>query len=70
MRKSLHEICIEAVEKMVADDITRHISYISPEDNLSFCLKHGGKIPKVTIEWVDEAESFPKSDKQFRRTKT
>ena len=60
MEKSLHEICVEAVNKMVEENITRHVTYVSGEDNISFGLKAGGKIPKVTIEWVEEEESYPK----------
>jgi len=59
MNKSLHEICVEAVEKMHSDRIHHHVSFISAEDNISFGLKEGGKIPKVTIEWVDASEADP-----------
>ena len=61
MEKSLHEICVEAVNKMVEENITRHVSYISGEDSISFGLKAGGKIPKVTIEWVEETEALPEN---------
>ena len=57
----LHEICVEAVEKMYSDHISHHVSFISPEDDISFGLKEGGKIPKVTIEWVDASEADPKN---------
>lgn len=59
MENSLHEMCVEVVNKMVQENITNHISYISGEDNIFFGLKEGGKIPKVTIEWVEEDESYP-----------
>jgi hypothetical protein len=52
----LHELCVEAVNKMVEEGIIRHISYISPEDAIAFEL-NGDKIPKVTIEWVDASEA-------------
>jgi len=58
--KTLHEICVEAVNKMAEEEITHHVSYISAEDKISFGLKSGGKIPKVTIEWVDESETYLK----------
>lgn len=57
MEKSLHRICVEAVNKMVVEGIVRHVSFISPEDEIVFGLKEGGKIPKVTIEFVDASES-------------
>ena len=53
----LHELCVRAVNVMVEQDITRHISYITPEDNINFQLSLDGKIPKVTIEWVDAKEA-------------
>ena len=56
MEKTLHEICVEAVNKMVSEGTLRHESFISTEDNISFGLKEDGRIPKVTIEWVDEKE--------------
>ena len=61
MEKSLHEICVEAVNKMVEENITRHISFVSGEDAISFGLKEGGKIPKVTIEWVEASEANPEN---------
>ena len=65
MKKSLHEVCVEAVNQMVGEGITNHVSYISGEDAISFGLKDGGRIPKVTIEWVDASEADPE-----RREKT
>lgn len=58
---SLHELCVAAVNKMVENEVDRHVSFISVEDDLRFGLKEGGKIPKVTIEWVDENEADPKN---------
>ena len=55
----LHDICVVAVNKMIDEGIHKHISYISNEDNIIFGLKEGGKIPKVTIEWVDGSETLP-----------
>jgi hypothetical protein len=58
---SLHELCVEAVEKAYSDHISHHTSFISAEDDISFGLKEGGRIPKVTIEWVDASEADPKN---------
>ena len=58
---SVHELCVAAVNRMVEDEADRHVSFISTEDDISFGLKEGGKIPKVTIEWVDESEADPKN---------
>jgi len=59
MKIGLHELCVEAVNAMVEEGIEKHVSYISAEDNITFALKEGGKVPKVTIEWVDESEAMP-----------
>lgn len=59
MEKSLHEICVEAVETMIQERITRHVSYINAEDGLHIPL--GVKVPKVTIEWVDAKEAVPEN---------
>jgi len=59
MNKSLNEICVNAVNEMVHEGIEKHVQFISPEDNISFGLKEGGKIPKVTIEWVNASEANP-----------
>ena len=54
----LHELCVRAVNVMVEQGVTRHVSYITPEDNVSFFrLGLIGKIPKVTVEWVDAQEA-------------
>ena len=53
----LHALCVFAVNKMVKEGITRHVSFISAEDDITFGLKESGKIPKVTIEWVDASEA-------------
>lgn len=63
MKKSLHEICVDAVNKMVAEDINQHVSYINGSECVGFALKEGGKIPKVTIEWVDGSEADPDNHK-------
>jgi hypothetical protein len=52
--ETLHEICVKAVNKMVDGYISRHISFITPEDDISFSMKQNGEIPMVTIEWVSE----------------
>ena len=59
MEVTLHEICVAAVEKMVEDGVEKHVSYISAEDNPAFSMRADGKIPKVTIEWVDASEADP-----------
>ena len=53
----LHELCVRAVNVMVEQGVTRHISYITPEDNINFQLDLSYKIPKVTIEWVNAQEA-------------
>jgi len=55
--KSLHEICVEAVNKMVSESLDYHVSYIELGDSLNFELSDG-RIPKVTIEWVAESEAI------------
>jgi hypothetical protein len=59
MSETLHRLCVHAVNQMVAEGIEKHISYIDQDDQITFGLKEGGKIPKVTIEWVEEAEALP-----------
>jgi hypothetical protein len=56
---SLHKICIAAIEKMIKEGITRHVSYANPDDQLPFDIPFNIKIPKVTIEWVDASEAMP-----------
>ena len=58
---SLHEICEFATNKMVSEHITKHVSFIGTDDKISFGLKEGGRIPKVTIEWVDASEALPEN---------
>lgn len=58
---NINEKCVEAVNEMVGEGIEKHVQFISPEDNISFGLKEGGKIPKVTIEWVDASEADPEN---------
>ena len=60
-KASLHEICVEAVEKMVSENIYHHVTFVSLEDNPGFGPVRDGKIPKVTIEWVDESEADPEN---------
>ena len=57
----VHGFCVAAVVAMVNDGITRHTSFIHPEDlnETTFGLKADGKIPKITIEWVDVSEAQP-----------
>lgn len=59
-----HEFCVAAAIAMVhINESTRHISYIGADDlnETTFQLKEGGKIPKVTIEWVDASEALPEN---------
>ena len=55
----LHSNCAEAVASMVENGITRHVSYVSKEDDEPEYDFLPGKVPRVTIEWVDEKESMP-----------
>lgn len=57
----LHAYCVSAVNEMVRQGIEKHISFIDGEDDITFGLKEGGKIPKVTIELVDASEAEPKN---------
>ena len=55
----LHELCVKAAIGFMEQGMTRHISYISAEDTPIDGT--GGRIPKVTIEWVDESETIPET---------
>lgn len=59
MEETLHEMCIKAIEKMIREGITRHVSYANPEDGLPFDIAFNIKVPKVTIEWVPASEVEP-----------
>lgn len=59
--QKLNDICVEAVNEMVHEEIEKHVQFISGKDNITFGLKEGGKIPKVTIEWVDASEANPEN---------
>ncbi len=61
-KASIHDVCVEAVNLMVEEGIEKHISFISGEDSIRFGLKEGGRIPKVTIEWVDASEALTKPE--------
>jgi hypothetical protein len=61
MKFALNEICVNAVNEMVHEGIEKHVQFISAEDKILFGLKEGGKIPKVTIEWVDASEADPEN---------
>lgn len=54
-----HDFCAAATVAMLSNKANRHVSYISPQDldPSGFGLKEGGKIPRVTIEFVDESET-------------
>lgn len=60
-KASIHDVCVEAVNLMVEEGIEKHVSFISGEDSIRFGLKDGGRIPKVTIEWVDASEANPEN---------
>ena len=56
-----HGFCVAATVAMMQDGSEKHVSYIHPDDlsETPFLLKQGGKIPRVTIEWVDASEAEP-----------
>jgi hypothetical protein len=56
----LQGLCVAAVNQMVEEGIEKHIQFIHPEDEIKFGLKEGGRIPKVTIEWVDASDALTK----------
>ena len=56
--RSLEDICVSAVSKMIAEGIEKHIQFIHPDDGLPFDIDFSTKIPKVTIEWVDPSEAL------------
>ena len=59
--ETLRDYCVSAVVEFMREGMTRHISYVNSSDLLTFenipQLKSGGRIPKLTIEWVDENET-------------
>jgi hypothetical protein len=61
MDTDLHKLCVEAAVAMLDMDVTRHISYINGLD-IPGVFKDGGKIIKVTIEFVDEDETRDDAD--------
>lgn len=60
MESDLHKYCVLVAVEFMKDTMEKHISYINGDDLSEFenipQLKSGGKIPKVTVEWVDESE--------------
>ncbi len=57
-----HEFCVAAAVAMVREvEATRHVSFVKAEDTEEIGFKEGGKILKVTIEWVDEKEADPEN---------
>ena len=57
---AVHEFCVAATIAMVAAGITKHVSFVHPEDlgaKPTFRMKAGGRIPKITIEWVHASEA-------------
>lgn len=52
----LHDLCVAAVARMIEDGYEKHVSYIG-KDDFGVEAPVNGKIPKVTIEWVDESEA-------------
>lgn len=57
----LHDLCVKAFNQMIGEGIEEHVSYISAEDPLLLPLPPG-KIGKVIISIVDEAETIPEED--------
>lgn len=55
----LHRLCVQLVNEMVEAGITRHISYIGSDDDITFLMIPNGKVMKVTVEWVDASEMDP-----------
>jgi len=62
----LHMVCVQAVGEMMKAGITRHISYVDSGDLTAFGYPgwpgESNSIPKVTIEWVDIAETIDDGD--------
>ena len=57
---SCHDFCVAAAVSMVRDGSTKHESFVDGEDAGDVIgFKEGGKILKVTIEWVDASEANP-----------
>lgn len=56
---SIHQGCIMAAAAMISDSVDKHTSYIEPEEveRYGVVLDFNGRLPKVTIEWVDESEA-------------
>ena len=57
-----HEFSIATALAMVADGANKHVSFIDSEDwnpTFPFAFKEGGKILKVTVEWVESSEADP-----------
>ena len=57
----LHKLCVEVARAMLDMDVTRHISYVNGLD-IPGVFKDGGKIIKVTVEFVDEDETRDDAD--------
>lgn len=59
---SCHDFCVAAAVSMVCEvEATRHVSFVDAEDTDAIGFKAGGKILKVTIEWVDASEANPEN---------
>ena len=57
---SCHDFCVAAAVAMVRGiESTRHESFVDIEDTSEIGFKEGGRILKVTIEWVDASEANP-----------
>lgn len=59
-----HEFSIATALAMVADGAKRHVSFIDSDDwnpTFPFAFKEGGKILKVTVEWVESSEASPEA---------
>jgi hypothetical protein len=57
----LNWICQRAASEMAWNGIERHTSFVTADE--AMCEPRKGKIVKVTIEWVDEAEAQPERHK-------
>ena len=63
---AVHEFCVAATIAMVAAGITKHVSFVHPEDlgaKPTFRMKAGGRIPKITIEWVHASEAEAEAER-------
>lgn len=55
----IRDLCQTLVDECVKEGITRHVSYLDDQDKIDPVTK-GLLVPKVTVEWVKEEETFYK----------